>query len=96
MFEFAATADYELTYFIKEADKLTIKERDHNLSGVMNGIQAFFDRTNEDDLVNGQAKLETEINRLTEQYSNNLLQIHVEKLNYQVQDERNLEIFKVQ
>ncbi|MNO62450.1 Regulatory protein BlaR1 [compost metagenome] len=96
LFEFAATADYELTYFIKEADKLTIKERDHNLSGVMNGIQAFFDRTNEDDLVNGQAKLETEINRLTEQYSNNLLQIHVEKLNYQVQDERNLEIFKVQ
>ncbi|MBA9084728.1 beta-lactamase regulating signal transducer with metallopeptidase domain [Fontibacillus solani] len=96
LIEFAATADYELTYSIKKPDQLTLKERDRNLSGVINGIQAFFDRTMDDDLVNGRPELEGEIDRLTKQYSNSLIQIRVENLNYLVQDERNLEIFQKQ
>ncbi|MNT85329.1 hypothetical protein D3C72_2254860 [compost metagenome] len=66
------------------------------MSRVINGIQAFFDRTMDDDLVNGRPELEAEIDRLTKQYSNSLIQIRVENLNYLVQDERNLEIFQMQ
>ncbi|MEO3947775.1 M56 family metallopeptidase [Gorillibacterium sp. CAU 1737] len=88
---FEANIEYTLSYTIPNEETLTVSERDQALMGLMSGARSFLNQRSVDDLVSGRAALESEIAKLEKQYSSKKIQLTVEKLIYQIYDERNME-----
>lgn len=85
---FELLIDYNITYSVLNDTKLTIGERDATLSAVNNGVEYFVDSRTIDEFANGKSELETEIEKLEQQYSNNKMQVTINVISYQSFDQR--------
>lgn len=85
---FELLIDYNITYSVLNDTKLTVGERDATLFAVNNGVEYFVKGRTINELANGKSELETEIEKLEQQYSNNKLQMTINIISYQAFDQR--------
>lgn len=78
--------DYILNYTVMEEDEYTIAERDKVLRSVKEEINKFIDQQNEDKLINEKSRLEDEIERIVQQFSNDKIQINIDIISFQTQE----------
>lgn len=85
---FELLIDYNIMYSILNDTELTVGERDASLLAVKNGVEYFVDSRTVDELANGKSALETEIEKLEQQYSNSKMQVIIHIISYQAFDQR--------
>lgn len=76
-YEFLFTGDYTLNYTIKDANKLTVGERDEALSTFQSELQAYVDHKSEEDLMDSNIKevLSYKVNELAKNLSSKNLEL---------------------
>lgn len=82
---------YQFSYHISDKENLTIGERDYRVGSVIDGIQAFWDETSLDDLLNmTEDDIILYMQELASKYSNDLITISIAKdqLQFEKMDER--------
>lgn len=79
--------DYSFVYSIQDDTGLTVGERDTVLLAANNDIHSFIDGCAEAELVNGQAALDTEFERLEQRYSNGKIKLSIDVISYQAHDQ---------
>jgi len=77
------SADYSIQYEILNEQSLTVGERDNMLIGIANAIQSFIDSQPENALINGEALLKAETEKLGTQYSNEKVKVSIVGLHYE-------------
>lgn len=71
-----ASLFYQLTYHISDENKLTVEERDYALSGVINGIQRYWEDKDLDALLEMDPdQIQEDVNSIAGHYSSSLIHI---------------------
>lgn len=87
---FEILIDYNIRYSAFYDNDLTVGERDAALFACKSGMEYFVNSRTIDELVNGKSMLETEIEKLQQQYNNSKMQAIIHIVSYQVFDQRSV------
>lgn len=85
---FELMMDYYIMYSVFYDNELTVGERAATLFAVKSGMEYFVDSRTIYELATGKTALETEIEKLEQQYSNSKMQAAIPISSYQAFDQR--------